>query len=1273
MQLKLAFLITLTLALTGCGKPYGGEVNSTPTAGDLNISGTEIRPDESSLLAGKDLYQAQCKTCHGDANTKAISGNMLRLGSHLTSRDAYITYITATMPPTDKTQCDADCAALVFDYAYHELLADMAANGGNSSGNNNGADVNSTGAELYAAQCETCHGNASKTGPYGSMFLTNSPLTDRAAYIAYITQYMPAGNAAACDADCAAAVFDYALDALPNNLNGNTSGNTSGGTDNGSGNNGSGTAVTLLPVAALNAVAEGNNAINLSWNDPGNDEKGFSIERRINDGQYVEIMRLALNINALRDANLTPGNRYRYRIRAFVGTEYSAYSNSQEITLALPQTAPAAPSALAGSSTESQISLTWQDNSNNETAFIIERRSGTAAFAQIASLPANSTAYVNQLVSANTVYDYRVSAMNANGSSASVSISGLQLKTATTCDNTTPTTSSEPQYVAGTTYQFGDKVLNQGNIYQCIVGGWCSSNASTYYAPGTGLAWQDAWKLVGAAGSSSGTGSCTTPTIPAAASNLNAVLSSDQKSIALSWTDNAKDESGYVLQRKVNTGSWVNLQELAAGATTYRDSAISMGSTYQYRVAAFNSAGSSAYVQSTSLLVEQKETIPATPTNMLATPMVSSIVLSWEDNATNETNYLLERRVDNGSWALFATLNPNSQSYNDTSVATGKRYDYRVSAKNSAGTSMTASIFGLSLASAPTTDVRETTFNSKCVNCHVAGGLGGDLNDSRIKSKWNGKTFDAFMVKVKTMPVASCDTTCLENAASHIWQTLWGYTRTTVVNADGRGVRGIRLLTAFEYQNAVKDLTGVSVNAEDLPKSRFDEHFKYASDADNGKVQYDEANKYLQRAQAIANAANLSLLGCGSSSCSSAQVATAGLRVLRRPLSSSELSTYSSINTSNGSRAMLASLLMSPYFLYHMELGTWNSTAQAYQLTQYEIASALSFQILGTTPSAPLLNKAASNTFNSSAAIASEADALMSGSAFNKNMLEFVRYYSKTYETPVPKTGLSQSVIDAMLAEQNSFVGQWLIDGGNFDKLFTPGYTYANSTLGSHYGLSVSGSSMQKITTDRNRGGLLHLGITQIINSDFAATSLVKRGKMIRENMLCHTMGVPVGVDPATITLPSNPMTTRERWNYITGPDASGGQCWNCHKLMNEPGVALESFDAAGRFRNQEEAYNLKGVMLAIDASGILRDNTGSKQLGTFNDARDLANFLGQSDEAQKCFVDNYYRFATGHRPDSQNQDDLVSLQSGFSANKSVKNLIRSHVASAGFMYRVDR
>ena len=124
--------------------------------------------------------------------------------------------------------------------------------------------------------------------------------------------------------------------------------------------------------------------------------------------------------------------------------------------------------------------------------------------------------------------------------------------------------------------------------------------------------------------------------------------------------------------------------------------------------------------------------------------------------------------------------------------------------------------------------------------------------------------------------------------------------------------------------------------------------------------------------------------------------------------------------------------------------------------------------------------------------------------------------------------------------------------------------------MASHYNLSLpnpSAPNQYQAINSAQRGGLLHQGIVQILNSDFAATSLVKRGKMIRENMLCHKMGVPSGIDPDTIDLPSHAITTRERWDVITGPDASEVQCWQCHQLMNEPGSALENYDQNGIYR----------------------------------------------------------------------------------------------------------
>lgn len=60
-------------------------------------------------------------------------------------------------------------------------------------------------------------------------------------------------------------------------------------------------------------------------------------------------------------------------------------------------------------------------------------------------------------------------------------------------------------YVVGTMYSYGDQVQNNGKVYQCEQPAWCSSNATFYYEPGVGLAWESAWSLLGSAsGESSG-------------------------------------------------------------------------------------------------------------------------------------------------------------------------------------------------------------------------------------------------------------------------------------------------------------------------------------------------------------------------------------------------------------------------------------------------------------------------------------------------------------------------------------------------------------------------------------------------------------------------------------------------------------------------------------------------------------------------------------------------------------------------------------------------
>ena len=84
-----------------------------------------------------------------------------------------------------------------------------------------------------------------------------------------------------------------------------------------------------------------------------------------------------------------------------------------------PPTVPSAPSGLAATAIAAgQINLTWTDNSNNETQFKIERKTGAGGtYAQIAMPGANSTSHSDITVSANTTYYYRVRANNAAGDS----------------------------------------------------------------------------------------------------------------------------------------------------------------------------------------------------------------------------------------------------------------------------------------------------------------------------------------------------------------------------------------------------------------------------------------------------------------------------------------------------------------------------------------------------------------------------------------------------------------------------------------------------------------------------------------------------------------------------------------------------------------------------------------------------------------------------------------------------------------------------------------
>ena len=178
-------------------------------------------------------------------------------------------------------------------------------------------------------------------------------------------------------------------------------------------------ATTLGPPNApsnLQASTASSSQINLTWNDNSNNETQFRIERRIGSGAYVFLVNKAAGSTSHSDGGLSSNTTYTYRVRAENSFGNSAFSNEASATTqeGLPNTPT---NLIATAISTSQINLTWNDNSNNETQFRIERRIGSGAFVFLTNKPAGSTSHSDAGLTPNTTYTYRVRAENNVGNS----------------------------------------------------------------------------------------------------------------------------------------------------------------------------------------------------------------------------------------------------------------------------------------------------------------------------------------------------------------------------------------------------------------------------------------------------------------------------------------------------------------------------------------------------------------------------------------------------------------------------------------------------------------------------------------------------------------------------------------------------------------------------------------------------------------------------------------------------------------------------------------
>jgi len=177
------------------------------------------------------------------------------------------------------------------------------------------------------------------------------------------------------------------------------------------------------------------------------------------------------------------------------------------------------------------------------------------------------------------------------------------------------------------------------------------------------------------------------PTVTVSApSQLNATP--DKTQVVLSWTDNSTNETGFVIERaEGNSTKYTALASLDANATTYSDANVTAGVNYTYRVKAIGSNSVSDFSNIATSVIQVIEVVNA-PSGLTATVGSDVIVLSWKDNATNETGFVVERAEGNSTnFTSIGTTLADVVTYSDKSVTAGIAYTYRIKATGASSNS----------------------------------------------------------------------------------------------------------------------------------------------------------------------------------------------------------------------------------------------------------------------------------------------------------------------------------------------------------------------------------------------------------------------------------------------------------------------------------------------------------------------------------------------------------------------------------------------------------
>ncbi len=412
-------------------------------------------------------------------------------------------------------------------------------------------------------------------------------------------------------------------------------------------------------------------------------------------------------------------------------------------------------------------------------------------------------------------------------------------------------------------------------------------------------------------------------------------------------------------------------------------------------------------------------------------------------------------------------------------------------------------------------------------------------------------------------------------------------------------------------------------------------------------------------------------------------------RAFRRPLAEGELEAYASLAEpllAEGRpfvdvvRVPLRAILSAPAFLFHGQAGATGG------LDDFELATRLSYFLWRSQPDEALFELASAGRLSDPDILSEQVERMLDDPKAERFVHDFAGQALRLNELRAtsPDPGLYPEYDDrlgqAMEWETRLFLAEVIATDEGVDSLIDADFTFLNRRLAEHYGVEeVAGTHMRRVTlTDESpRGGLLTQAAIHKITANGTTTSPIPRGNFVLSNLLGRPAPPPPEAVGALEPDTRGTTTIREQLDAHRNSPV----CASCHRSIDPPGFALESFDPIGGFRthyrvsggpdidvgggNIEPAPYAEGP--AVDASGVTPGG------GAFTGLEEYKALLLETelDAVARHLASQLFVFSTGADVEFADRSSIDAVvDAGRAAQHPVRTMIHWVVGSDLFRQR---